>query len=88
MRFYMRIYRPVLPLLRGFNVGGGLDRREGLKHMDDDAYSQLAVAYVRGFKVTDEDLASSSHIRPAESADDIGVTICSTLLCSRPPLGL
>ena len=49
---------------------------ELLKHMDDATYSQLAGAYVLGYKVTDEDLATCPHIKPAERADDVGVTIC------------
>ena len=65
--------RPLI--IAGFSQGG-MAVVELLKHMDDNAFSQLAAAYVLGYKVTDEDLASSSHIRPAESAGDIGVTIC------------
>jgi hypothetical protein len=44
--------------------------------MSDETYSQLAAAYVMGYKVTDEDMASCPHIKPAERADDTGVTIC------------
>ena len=29
-----------------------------------------------GYKVTDEDMASCPHIKPAKRADDTGVTIC------------
>ena len=49
---------------------------ELLKHMDDATYSQLAAAYVLGYKVTEGDLASCDHIKPAQGADDVGVTIC------------
>jgi hypothetical protein len=36
----------------------------------------LAAAYVLGYKVTKDDMAESSHIRPAQGEDDTGVTIC------------
>ena len=64
--------RPLI--IAGFSQGG-MAVVELLKHMDDDTYGQLEAAYVLGFKVTDEDLACS-HIKAAEGADDIGVTIC------------
>jgi hypothetical protein len=44
--------------------------------MDDATYSHLAAAYVLGYKVTEQDMAESSHIVPAQGADDTGVTIC------------
>ena len=65
--------RPLI--IAGFSQGG-LAVVELLKHIDDDTYSQLAAAYVMGYKVTDEDLASTKHIKPAEGATDTGVTIC------------
>ena len=65
--------RPII--IAGFSQGG-LAVVELLKHMDDDTYSHLAAAYVLGYKVTEEDLASCTHIRPAEGPDDVGVTIC------------
>jgi hypothetical protein len=49
---------------------------ELLKYMDAKTYSELAGAYVMGYKITDEDLASCSQIKPAQGADDVGVTIC------------
>ena len=67
---------PQRPLIIAGFSQGGLAVVELLKHMDDATYSQLAGAYVLGYKVTDEDMASCPHIRPAERADDIGVTIC------------
>ena len=65
--------RPIV--IAGFSQGG-LAVVELLKHMDDATFGQLAGAYVLGYKVTDEDLASCPHIRPAERGDDTGVTIC------------
>jgi hypothetical protein len=49
---------------------------ELLKHMDESTYRQMAAAYVMGYKVTEEDLATCSQIKPAQGADDVGVTIC------------
>ena len=65
--------RPII--LAGFSQGA-LAVVELLKHMDDETYAHLAAAYVMGYKVTDEDMASCTHIKPAEGADDTGVTIC------------
>ena len=65
--------RPII--LAGFSQGA-LAVVQLLKHMDDETYAHLAAAYVMGYKVTDEDMASCTHIKPAEGADDTGVTIC------------
>ena len=65
--------RPLV--IAGFSQGG-LAVVELLKHMDDATYGHLAAAYVLGYKVTEDDMAESSHIRPAQGADDTGVTIC------------
>ena len=65
--------RPLI--IAGFSQGG-LAVVELLKHIDDETYSQLAAAYVLGYKVTKADMAACSHIRPAEGETDTGVTIC------------
>ena len=65
--------RPLI--IAGFSQGG-LAVVELLKHIDDETYSQLAAAYVLGYKVTKADMAECSHIRPAEGESDTGVTIC------------
>ena len=65
--------RPLI--LAGFSQGGKAVV-ELLKHISDETYSQVAAAYVLGYKVTAEDTASCRHIRPAQGADDTGVTIC------------
>jgi len=65
--------RPLI--ISGFSQGG-LAVVELLKHIDDETYSQLAAAYVLGYKVTKADMAECSHIRPAEGETDTGVTIC------------
>ena len=65
--------RPII--IAGFSQGG-LAVVELLKHIDDETYSQLAAAYVLGYKVTKADMAACSHIRPAEGETDTGVTIC------------
>ena len=65
--------RPLI--IAGFSQGG-LAVVELLKHIDDETYSQLAAAYVLGYKVTKADMAACNHIRPAEGETDTGVTIC------------
>ena len=65
--------RPLV--IAGFSQGG-LAVVELLKHISDETYSQLAAAYVLGYKVTKADIAECLHIRPAEGETDTGVTIC------------
>lgn len=65
--------RPLI--IAGFSQGG-LAVVELLKHIDDETYSQLAAAYVLGYKITPKDTAECSHIRPAKGESDTGVTIC------------
>ena len=65
--------RPLI--IAGFSQGG-LAVVELLKHINDETYSQMAAAYVLGYKVTEADMAQCSHIRPAEGETDTGVTIC------------
>lgn len=74
--YFLKQREPGRPLIIAGFSQGGLAVVELLKHMDDTTYSQLAAAYVLGYKVTAEDLASCGHIKPAEGADDVGVTIC------------
>ena len=65
--------RPIV--LAGFSQGGRAVV-ELLKYMDDETVGRLVAAYVIGYKVTPEDMIETSHIRPALSADDLGVTVC------------
>ena len=62
-------------ILAGFSQGG-MAVVELLKHIDDATYSQLAAAYVMGYKLSPLDTLTCPHIRPARRADDTGVTIC------------
>lgn len=62
-------------VLAGFSQGGEV-LVELLKELPDSLQDRLVAAYVLGWKITPEDLAASTSIRPARGADDIGVTIC------------
>lgn len=62
-------------ILAGFSQGG-LATRELLKYMSEEEYSQLAAAYVLGYKVTRADMEQCRRIRPAQGEEDTGVTIC------------
>lgn len=64
--------RPLI--IAGFSQGG-MAVVHLLKHMSDETYSRLVAAYVMGYKITPEDTLCP-HIRPAQGATDIGVTIC------------
>lgn len=65
--------RPLI--IAGFSQGG-LAVVELLKHIDDDTYSQLAAAYVLGYKITPEDTVKCKHIKAAQGEADTGGTIC------------
>lgn len=63
-------------ILMGFSQGGQWVV-ELLRTMDDETYSRMVAAYVVGWKVTDDDLASAhGHIRAAQDSADLGVTVC------------
>jgi hypothetical protein len=65
--------RPLI--IAGFSQGG-MAVVELLKHIDDDTYSQLAAAYVLGYRVTPDDTLQTKHIKAAQGETDTGVTIC------------
>ena len=67
------VKRPLI--IAGFSQGG-MAVVELLKHIDDVTYSQLAAAYVLGYKVTPEDTLQTKHIKAAKGEVDTGVTIC------------
>ena len=67
---------PSRPLIIAGFSQGGMAVVELLRHISDETYSQLAAAYVLGYKVTEADMAECSHIRPAQGETDTGVTIC------------
>lgn len=62
-------------ILAGFSQGG-YAVVELLKEMDSATYSRMVASYVIGWRVTDEDLACTTNIRPAQDSDDIGVVVC------------
>ena len=62
-------------ILMGFSQGA-MAVIELLKQMSDEVYSRLVAAYVIGWRITDNDLAQTTHIRPALDSADLGVTIC------------
>ena len=73
---YLAHYNQGRPfILAGFSQGA-IAVIELLKGMDSATYSRLVAAYVIGWKVTDDDLAQTRNIRPAQDSTDIGVTIC------------
>lgn len=47
-----------------------------MKRMPDSVASRMVAAYAIGYKVTQADIDSCHHIRPAQSATDTGITIC------------
>ena len=73
---YMTHYNQGRPfILAGFSQGGkGVV--ELLKRLTPEQYSQLIAAYVVGYKITNEEIASHPYIVPACDSVDLGVTIC------------
>mgnify|MGYP002854326795 CR=1 FL=1 len=62
-------------VLAGFSQGAHA-MLDILRDMPDSVASRMVAAYVIGYKVTQHDLDSFPHIRPAQGATDTGVTIC------------
>ena len=62
-------------ILMGFSQGAAAVV-DLLKQMPDSVYSHMVAAYVFGWRVTDSDMAGTSHFRPALDSNDLGVTIC------------
>ena len=62
-------------VLAGFSQGA-LIALELLLEMDDSTYSRMVAAYIIGTNISQEMLDSVPRIRPAQRADDTGVTIC------------
>ena len=62
-------------VLAGFSQGA-LIALELMREMDDATYSRMVAAYIIGTNISQEMLDSVPRIRPAQRADDTGVTIC------------
>jgi len=60
-------------ILAGFSQGANL-AKEILKKMTPEQYSKMAAAYLLGWGINEDDL-KYPYIRPAQTADDRGVTI-------------
>lgn len=75
-KYYLTHLNPNRPfVIAGFSQGT-IIMLQLLKEMDDSTYNRMIAAYAIGIAVTDSDLATTPHIRPARAADDTGVTIC------------
>ena len=64
-------------ILAGFSQGA-LIALQLLRQMDDATYSRMVAAYLIGISIAQEELDADGgrRIRPAQRADDVGVTIC------------
>ncbi len=73
---YMRQYNEGRPfILAGFSQGGK-SVVELLKTLDENTRSRLVAAYVIGYKVTPDDIASYPFIKAASGSIDTGTVIC------------
>ena len=74
--YYIGHYNQGRPfVLAGFSQGAHA-MVEIIKHMPDSIAARMVAAYAIGYKVRQEHLDSFRHIRPAQGAVDLGVTIC------------
>lgn len=62
-------------ILAGFSQGGK-SVVELLKTLDENTRSRMVAAYVMGYKVTPEDIASHPYIKAASDSIDTGSVIC------------
>ena len=62
-------------VLAGFSQGA-LIALGLMREMDDSTYARMVAAYIIGTNISQEMLDSVPRIRPAQRADDTGVTIC------------
>ena len=62
-------------ILCGFSQGA-LIALELMREMDDETYRRMVAAYIIGTSISQEMLNDCPRIRPAQQADDTGVTIC------------
>ena len=62
-------------IMAGFSQGA-IAVIDLLKQMDSATYSRMVAAYVIGWRITDDDLSQTNHIRPAKDSTDLGVTVC------------
>ena len=62
-------------ILCGFSQGA-LIALELMREMDDETYRRMVAAYIIGSSISQEMLNDNPRIRPAQQADDTGVTIC------------
>lgn len=73
---YMREFNAGRPfILAGFSQGGK-SVVELIKTIDEDARSRMVAAYVMGYKVTPEDVATYPWLRAAQDSTDTGVVVC------------
>ena len=74
--YYLQHFNSGKPfVLAGFSQGAMI-ARELLKEMDETVYQRMVATYLIGIRVSDADLQTNPHIRPAQGAADTGVTIC------------
>ena len=74
--YFLNNYNEQRPfILAGFSQGGK-SVVELMKTMSEETRNRMVAAYVLGYKVTDEDIATAPWIRAAQDSIDTGVTIC------------
>jgi len=62
-------------ILAGYSQGAMI-ALQLLREMDDETYGRMVAAYIIGANITQEMLEECPRIRPAQGADDTGVTVC------------
>lgn len=76
-RYYMKHLNEGRPFfLAGHSQGAKAIIRLLEENLTDEQYSRMVAAYAFGFGISEEELASCPHLKPAEGPDDYGVTVC------------
>ena len=75
-RYYLQHYNDGRPFILAGHSQGAKAIIELLKHeLTETTYRQLVAAYAIGYTIDNEEIETYSYLRPAQQADDIGVTI-------------
>ncbi len=73
---YLREHNAGHPFILAVFSQGGKSIVELLKTLDEDTRNRMVAAYVMGYKVTPEDVASYPYIKAASDSIDTGTVIC------------
>lgn len=74
--YYLTTINTERPFILAGYSQGAMIALQLMREMDDAAYQRMVAAYIIGAPITQEQLYECPKIKPAQGADDTGVTIC------------